>query len=142
MITAERHVDADQERLWGVVSQVSRWAELLPTIDRVTAKSPGPPGVGARFALKQPGLPVLVYEITEWKPGESFTWVSRAPGVRTVGTHAVAPASDGCTLKLGLQWEGPLRPVVQLLYGRRTHRFVQTEADVFAGLAERGADPG
>jgi len=120
---------------------VSRWAELLPTVDRVTVKSAGPPRVGARYALKQPGLPVLVYEITQWQPGESFTWAAAAPGVRTVGTHAIAPAADGCTLELGLHWEGPLRPVVERLYGRRTDRFVQQEADTFARLAEQAEQP-
>jgi hypothetical protein len=138
VITAERHVHTDSERLWGLVSQVSRWAELLPTVDDVTPKTGGEsPSVGARYALKQPGLPVLVYEITDWRPGEAFTWVATSPGVRTVGTHEVGPAPEGCTLRLGLHWEGPLTPLVERLFGRRTEGFVQQEADTFAGLAEQ-----
>lgn len=138
MITAERHVHTDPERLWGLVSQVSRWAELLPTVDEVTPRTSGEsPSVGARYALKQPGLPVLVYEITDWRPCAAFTWVATSPGVRTVGTHQVGPAPDGCTLRLSLHWEGPLSFLVERLFGRRTDSFVQQEADTFAGLAEQ-----
>ena len=142
MITAERSVHTDPDRLWELISQVTRWAELLPTVERVTAKTAGhAPAVGARYAIKQPGIPVVVYEVTEWKPGEGFTWIATSPGVRTVGTHAAIPASAGSTLRLSLRWEGPLAVVVERLFGRRTNRYVHQEADTFAGLAEQVGHP-
>ena len=142
MITADRAVHADPDRLWGLISQVTRWAELLPTVQRVRGRVAGQaPAVGARYAIKQPGIPVLVYEISEWKPGEGFTWIASSPGVRTVGTHAAIPAPDGSTLRLSLRWEGPLAVVVERLFGRRTNTYVQREADTFARLAEQAGQP-
>jgi hypothetical protein len=77
-----------------------------------------------------------VYEVTAWEPGQGFTWIADVPGVRTIGTHQVLATRDGCTLQLGLSWEGPLAGVIRILYGRRTKRFVHQEADTFARLAE------
>jgi hypothetical protein len=137
MITVERQVHADPAQVWGFVARVDDWAELLPTVDDVTPVTPGrAPAIGAGYALRQPGLPRLVYTITEWGPGRRFTWVATAPGVRTIGTHEVRPAADGALLRLTLGWTGPLRPVVEALFTRRTQRFVQLEAETFAHLAE------
>lgn len=137
MITVERPVHADPTRLWGFVARVTEWAELLPTVDRVRPVVPGQPtAVGAGYAIKQPGLAELVYEVTEWVPGERFTWVARAPGVRTVATHAVGPAPEGSVLRLTLDWTGPAKPLVALLFTRRTQRYVRLEAETFARLAE------
>lgn len=139
MIAVERHVGAEPDRLWGFVGRVADWAELLPTIDDVAPVSSAAPTVGSRYAVKQPGLPRMVYEITEWVPGRRFTWVAAAPGVRTIGTHEVLPEPDGCALRLTLDWTGPLAPLVRRLFTRRTTRYVQLEAATFAHLAEAAA---
>lgn len=120
MITVEQPVRAAPAAVWAYVSRLADWGELLPTVDRVTPlAAPGPPALGSRYAVEQPRLPRLVYEVTAWVPGERFTWVAAAAGVRTVGTHEVSPARDGTTvLRLGLGWEGPFRPVVGLLFTR------------------------
>jgi Polyketide cyclase / dehydrase and lipid transport len=136
-VVVERPVRADAERLWGFVGRVADWADLLPTVDDVTVVNGGPvPHVGARYALRQPGLPRLVYEVTEWVPGERFTWVAAAPGVRTTGSHTISPVPGGCLLKLTLGWTGPLRPLVEMVFAARTQRYVELEADTFTALAE------
>lgn len=143
MVVVERLVRADAERLWGFVGRVSDWADLLPTVNDVALVSGGPaPGVGARYALRQPGLPSLVYEVTQYVPRERFTWVAVAPGVRTTGTHTISPAHGGCRLTLTLEWTGPLRPLVEILFSTRTQRYVELEADTFTALAEGRRRPG
>ncbi|MGI3786519.1 MAG: SRPBCC family protein [Janthinobacterium lividum] len=136
-VVVERPVRADAERLWGFVGRVADWADLLPTVDEVTIVDDGPtPHVGARYALRQPGLPRLVYEVTKYVPQEHFTWVASAPGVCTTGTHTITPARDGCLLTLTLGWTGTLSPLVALLFTTRTQRYVELEADTFTALAE------
>ena len=86
MSEVERNVEASRDRVWDLVSDVERWDRMLPTIRQVTrVGAAGPIGVGARFEVRQPGLPKAVYEITEWEPGSGFTWVSSSPAVRTIG---------------------------------------------------------
>ena len=62
-VVVERSVVAVAARHWGFVGWVESWAYLLPTVDDVALVDGGPaPGVAARYAVRQPGLPRLVHE--------------------------------------------------------------------------------
>src|SRR5690348_16679533 len=88
MGNVERLIDAGADRVWRLISDLDRWDRMLPTMQKVSRlDARGPVGIGARFEVRQPGLPKAVYEITEWEPGSGFRWVASAPGVRTTATH-------------------------------------------------------
>nr|BFF27099.1 hypothetical protein GCM10025732_50640 [Glycomyces mayteni] len=77
MILVEREIRTAPAEVWAVMSELDRWAELLPTVGGVERLSgPGPIDVGARFRVAQPGLATAVYEVTEWRPGQGFTWAA------------------------------------------------------------------
>jgi carbon monoxide dehydrogenase subunit G len=138
-IEVERHVTASPERVWELVGDVEHWDRLLPTIRAVTRlDGGGPVGVGARFQVRQPGLPPAAYEVTRWSPGGGFTWVSTAPGARTTATHELIPADGGTRLRLGIEWTGPLAGLVGALLGTKARRLVEQEGDAFARLAAAG----
>lgn len=140
MRNEERIIEANPGRVWALVSDVERWGEMLPTMQRVTRIGPqGPTGVGSRFEVRQPGVPKAVYEITAWEPGAGFTWAAASPGVRTTATHSVTPYDGGSRLVLGIEWSGPLARVVRLLLASKVARMVVQEADTFARLAEQDA---
>jgi len=85
--------------------------------------------------VKQPRLSALVWDVTEFVPGEVFTWRSSILGVTCVGTHRVsARAADRATITLALEQTGVLAPVVRLLMSRISRRYVNMEA---AGLKTR-----
>lgn len=138
MIRASARSTASPERLWSLASDVERWGDRLPTVDSVRPLGPGPTGVGARFAVRQPGLPRATWEVTDWQPGRSFTWVSASPGIRSVAVHSVWADGDGSRLDLALDWSGPLARVLELLVGHKARGMVATEAETFARLAEDG----
>ena len=143
MQPVERLIDASADRVWHLVGDVERWDRMLPTINQVTRVDAGDPvGVGARFEVRQPGLPKAVYEITEWRPGSGFTWVSSSPGVRTTATHELGSESGRTRLALAITWTGALAGVVRLVLGAKARRMVEQEADTFARLAETGGDAG
>lgn len=136
-IEVERRVAADTDRVWDLVGDVEHWDQILPTVRQVTRLGAGgPPGIGARYELRQPGLPRAVYEITEWVPGSHFTWVASSPGVRTTATHGIRVDRGETRLTLGVAWAGPLAGVVGLLLGSKSRRMVGLEADTFARLAQ------
>lgn len=140
-IEVERHIPVTPERVWDLVGDVEHWDRLLPTIRSVTRlDGDGPVGVGARFRVHQPGLPPAVYEVTRWKSGNGFTWVSTAPGARTTATHALTPVDGGTRLSLGIEWTGPLAGPVGVLLGGKARRLVEQEGDAFARLAAAGGD--
>ena len=143
MIDVERNADASTGRVWDLVSDLDRWGQMLPTIRQITrVGTEDPIGVGARFEVRQPGLPKGVYEITAWEPGSGFTWVSSAPGVRTTASHEISAQDGGTRLVLGIDWSGPLAPIVRALVGSKARRMVEQEADTFVRLAEGDEQPG
>lgn len=131
-------VSADQA--WRVLSDLPGWPSWCPTVTAVIAVDPArSPGVGAAYRVRQPKLPAATWTITSWRPGEGFTWESTAPGLHSTGVHDLAPTPDGTRIELELRWRGPLRWVLELLYGRLSRRYVTTEAAALAARVEGSA---
>jgi uncharacterized protein YndB with AHSA1/START domain len=134
-------VDAPADRLWQAVADVERWPDWTRSMRdiRWLDVQPGAPAlrVGGRARVRQPGLPPLVWAVSELEPGTSFTWRAASAGVAATATHVVRPLSDSrAELTLGVQQAGPLAPLVRLLTGRRTRRLVGLEADGLKRCAE------
>nr|WP_275693456.1 SRPBCC family protein [Nocardioides sp. TF02-7] len=137
----DRPARTTPEVLWSLMSDLERWAELLPTVDAIERLDDADAsiGVGSRFRVKQPGLMPARFEVTEWHPGSGFTWEAPGPGVRTRATHTLT-RQDGLTLlRLGIEWTGPLAGLIRILLRGKTRRFLALEADTFVRLAEAGA---
>lgn len=136
MIESHASSAASVEGLWAVVADVTAWPRHLPTFRAVTHLSDSAVGgLGSRFEVRQPGLPVATYEVTEWVPGASFTWVARSPGVVTVARHAITALETGSRLDLHVEWDGPLAPPLRLLVRRRAQRMIDLEATTLARVA-------
>ena len=100
---------------------------------------PGPLRPGARARVKQPGLPSLVWQVTDVDAGTRFTWVTRTPGLATAATHEVSAAPGGSRLTLTVRWTGPLAGVGTALTGKRTRQFLAQET---AGAKARSESAG
>lgn len=129
-------VRSTREAVWDLLSDVCRWPDWLPTVDAVTPVDPGAAyATGQSFEIRQPRLPRATWTLTEWMPGDHFTWVSRSRGVTATGGHSLREAGDGSVeVTLTMDWTGPLAPLVRLAYGRLGRRYVETEA---AAVRER-----
>jgi hypothetical protein len=136
MIRASARSAGSPDRLWALASDVEHWGDRLPTVDSVRPLSGGPMVVGSRYEVRQPGLPKAVWEVTDWQPGGSFTWVSSSPGIRSEAVHTVTADVDASRLDLSLEWSGPLAWLLERLIGRKAQGMVETEATTFARLAE------
>ena len=80
-------IAASPQLIWSTLSDVERWQEWTPSVSEVERLDAGAFGPGSRARVKQPGMPRLVWEVTEYVPGEVFSWASKAPGVTTSGGH-------------------------------------------------------
>ncbi|HEY8546648.1 MAG TPA: SRPBCC family protein [Acidimicrobiales bacterium] len=133
-------VDAPRERVWEVLAAVTEWPEWTASMQQLTPLDDGPLGVGSRVRVRQPSLPTVVWTISTWEPGRRFTWESSSPGVATAADHELDDRGDGTTVVLRIRQKGLLAPLVHLLIGKRTRRYVQMEADGLKARAEAG-DP-
>lgn len=137
MLDVQAHTDASSAGLWAVVSDLTAWPQHLPTVDALTPLQTTEPAVGARYRVRQPGLPPATWRITEWEPLRGFTWVSRTVGLTTTATHHIVADEDGCALRLTLDWRGPLAWLVRRRWAGLGTDYLTTEATTFAAMAAR-----
>ena len=128
-------IAAPPDRVWAVMSDVERWPEWTASVRRVERLDQGPFAVGSRARVRQPRLPAATWTVTALEPGRSFEWQSPAPGLLSVGGHRVEPAENQTSrVTLSLTWSGLLTPVMRLLFGKLSQRYVTMEAQ---GLKRR-----
>jgi uncharacterized membrane protein len=143
-------IAAAADQVWAVLREVERWPEWTPTVSRVDRVESAPeyvPGAdgpageltkGDVVSIKQPRMPTLSWTVLEWSPGRFFSWSASSGGVTTVAEHRIDRTDDlGVTVTLSVRQSGPLAPVIGLLTGRQTRRYVDTEAQGLKHRCER-----
>lgn len=137
VLTQETEIAAGPARVWEVLSDIGGWPEILASVDEVRAHQEGPPAVGQVYTLWQPRMPKVRWTITEWTPGESFTWRSTSPGARTTAAHRLTPlGADTTRLTLELDQRGPVNALLAPLTRRSAARLVALEAAGLKAAAE------
>jgi hypothetical protein len=132
-------IDAPMETVWRVYSDVERWSDWTASIRRCRFVEGDQLALGARARIEQPKLPTAEWEVTDVDPGRSWTWVAKAPGVRTTASHRLEPQGAGATrVHQSIEQRGPLGAVIGRLYAGLTRRYLAMEA---AGLKARAEAP-
>jgi uncharacterized membrane protein len=122
-------IDAPASAVWEVFSDVERWPEWTASVTRLIALDGPGIAVGKRFAIKQPRMPKLVWEVTEVTSGAAWTWVQRSPGGLTLARHEVIAESDRRTrVRQQIDQRGPVGAVVGLLMRGMTKLYLEQEA--------------
>ncbi len=132
-------VDAPQQRVWDVLSDLEAWPQRIQTVDVLELLTPAPIGKGSRVRLKQPKLPEGIWDITIWDAPSYFEWMQKTGGMTTVAGHSVVALGEGRSrLALTLDMRGLLTPVVALFYRKLTDRYMDLEAEGMKRAAESG----
>jgi uncharacterized protein YndB with AHSA1/START domain len=137
-------IAAPPERVWAVYADVTAWPGWTASISSVELLDGATAlAVGVKARVRQPKLPVAVWEVTELVPGRSWTWVARGPGVRTTATHTVLPVADnpgGTRVESLLVQEGPVGAVIARVYAGLTRRYLTMEAEGLKARCEQADD--
>ena len=131
----EVDIQAPPPLVWEIMRDVERWPEWTPTVTSIRLLDRGPLTVGTRAIIRQPKLPPARWRVTELdETHRTFTWISRAPGLRVVARHWVEARGDGSRATLSLRFSG----VFAGLFAHITHglndRYLALEAK---GLKQR-----
>jgi uncharacterized protein YndB with AHSA1/START domain len=131
----EFEVEASVEDVWAVMKDVERWAEWSESITKVELENARVLGLGVSARVKQPRVPAMTWQVTEYVEGERFTWEATTTGSKSVAWHSVSELAPGRTkVVLGVEQTGALVPILKPILGRMTKRLVAMEA---AGLKQR-----
>ena len=128
-------IDATPEKVWSVLADVKDWPSWTPSVRQVEPLDDSDVKVGSRFRVTQPMLKPSVWEITKLEPQRSFSWSTGVMGIVIDADHDIdSDRPDGVTVTLRLSQRGPMAWLASLLFGGRTRRYVQLEAN---GLKQR-----
>src|SRR3954465_1709318 len=93
-------IDAPVDVVWAVFTDVERWPTWASSFTSVELID-GPMRLGAKARVRQPRLPVVVWEGTKWEPARSRPRTAARPGPplevarrRSGGTHGSVPPSE------------------------------------------------
>jgi len=131
------NIDASQQRVWDVLSDVEAWPRRIETVDAVELLTPAPLAKGSRVLLRQPKLPEGTWEITAWDAPASFEWTQKEGGMTVVAGHRVEEVGDRRTrLTLTIDMRGLLVPVFGRFYKGLTNDYMSLEAEGMKRAAE------
>jgi hypothetical protein len=125
-------IDAPIEVVWSVFTDVERWPTWASSFTSVELID-GPMRLGAKARIRQPRLPTVVWEVTRWEPGRSWTWVTIGPGARTEASHVLTVSGRGTVAEQSIISSGPLGRLVAFMWRSLTRRYLAIEA---AGLKQ------
>jgi len=126
-------IDAPVDVVWAVFTDVERWPTWASSFTSLELLD-GPLRPGARVRIQQPRLPTVVWTVTSWEPGRSWTWTATSPGARTEASHVLSPSGSGTVAEQTIRSSGPVGRVAALLLRSLTRRYLSIEA---AGLKRR-----
>ena len=130
-------IDAPQERVWQVLSDLEAWPQRIETVDTAELLTPAPITTGSRVRLKQPKLPEGIWDVTVWDAPSYFEWTQKTSGVTSVAGHRVDPLGQGrARLTLTLEMRGLLIRIIGLFYRDLTNRYMTLEAEGMKRAAE------
>jgi hypothetical protein len=135
-ISIDINVPAD--RVYEVMSDTDRWYEWTPSVKSIKRLDSGPFVVGSRAVVRQPKFPPALWTVTAIDGKSSFTWTSRAPGIRVMAHHSVDGNGDRAVATLSLRYEGLLGKLLARLTRGITNRYLALEAN---GLKKRSENP-
>ncbi|MGB6208158.1 SRPBCC family protein [Mycobacterium sp.] len=131
-------IDAPPQLVWEIFSDVEHWPDWTASVTSLAGLDGAALAVGKRFAIKQPGMQKLVWQVTEIEPGSSWTWVQRSPGVHVSARHYITARTGGGTLvRQQLDQRGPLGALVGRLMVKKTKRFLDLEGQGLKARAEQ-----
>ena len=130
-------IDARQQRVWEVLSDIEAWPQRIETVDVVELLTPAPVGEGSCVRLKQPKLPEGTWEVTVWDAPSYFEFRQQSGGITNVAGHRVEPLEEGRSrLTLTLEMRGLLVPVVAVFFKGLTNNYMTVEAQGVKRAAE------
>ena len=121
-------INASQEAVWKVLSNVAHWHEWTPTVTKVEVLNTPELKLGNRYKVIQPKLQPVVWTITELNSA-NFTWESKSLGMHMVAKHVVKLINaNQSEVSLTFAFNGWLGNIIGKMYGKMTEEYVQTEA--------------
>ena len=122
-------INASQEAIWKILSEVVHWHKWTPTLSKVEALNTSELKLGNRYIVVQPKLQPAEWVVTELSKS-SFKWEAKSPGMHMVADHLLQPINTKkqTLLTLTFAFNGWLGKFIARMYGEVTKEYLEIEA--------------
>src|SRR5258706_3040093 len=122
-------INASQEAIWKVLSDVAHWHEWTPTVTKVDILDQPELKLNNRYKVYQPKLQPVVWTVTTLQPPSSSIWESHMPGMLMLAEHTLKPINASQTeLTLKFAFQGWLGEIIGRMYRKISESYLATEA--------------
>jgi len=122
-------INASQEAIWKVLSDVAHWNEWTPTITKIEVLDTPELKLNNRYKVYQPKLQPAVWSVTVLAPPSSFIWESKMPGMVMIAEHTLkSTGTNQNELTLSFSFQGALGAIIGRLYRKTVQNYLETEA--------------
>src|SRR5829696_4398978 len=125
MFTISTDINSPAARVYEVMADIDRWHEWTPSVTSIRRLDRGPFVVGSRAVIRQPKFPPALWTVMAIDGKRSFTWMSRAPGIKVIAHHSIDTVGRISRATLSLKYEGLLGGLVARMTRRITNRYLQ-----------------
>ena len=139
MLHIEEHIEiaAPPATVWAVVADLPAWPTWTPTVATIEVLDAGPPHLGQRARLRQPGYRPALWTVTRVAEGTGFWWETRTLGMTVTAGHAIRPTPAGSRVTLSIDVSGPTAALLGWIVARVSRRFLPQEAAGLRAASER-----
>jgi ribosome-associated toxin RatA of RatAB toxin-antitoxin module len=123
-------INASQEAVWKVLSDVARWHEWTPTVTKVEVIDQSELKLNHRYKVYQPKLQPVVWTVTMLEAPSIFIWEARIPGMTMIAEHETRKVDPNQTeLLLKFSFHGFLGEIMGRLTRKTAEEYIRTEAE-------------
>jgi uncharacterized membrane protein len=127
--SASISINANQEAIWKVLSDVAHWNDWTSTITKVEVLDTPELKLNNRYKVFQPKLQPAVWSVTVLTPPSSFIWESKMPGMVMIAEHMLrSTGTNQNELTLTFSFQGRLGAIIGRLYRNTVQAYLATEA--------------
>jgi len=128
--------DLTAARIWKTWTDVNGWQTWQDDIEH--ARLAGEFRTGAKLSFRPKGGPNLTLELTDVRPTEAFTDVTRFPLARLYDIHELVEGADGVEVRTTLRLEGPLAFLWRLLVVQNIAKSLPAQTERLLDAARHG----
>jgi carbon monoxide dehydrogenase subunit G len=122
-------INASQEAIWKILSDVAHWNEWAPTVTKVEVLDGPELKIDNHYKVYQPKLQPAVWSVTVLTPPSSFTWESRTSGMTMIGEHTLkSTGANQNELTLTFSFQGVIGEIAGRLYRKTVESYIVIEA--------------
>jgi ribosome-associated toxin RatA of RatAB toxin-antitoxin module len=123
-------INASQEAVWKVLSDVAYWHEWTPTVTKVEVLDQAELKLNHRYKVYQPKLQPVVWTVTMLEAPSIFIWEARMPGMVMIAEHETRSVDPNRTeLFLKFSFHGFLGEIMGRLTRKTAEEYIRTEAE-------------